>query len=364
MALEALVVSQDSRVVRMLKMLLAELAVKVEHSTEDSQAAELVARRKFDAVFVDFALERAAELLSSVRSSPAAKRSLSFAILGEAMTLGSAFDLGANFVMYKPLTVERTKRSLRAAHGLMMRERRKHFRHAMPSSVFVDLVNEGVRAEIEDISAGGMAIRTVQYHRPELKRNLHLRFTLPGMDECVDAHGQVTWADRYGRAGVQFVAFADDSLERLQRWCTQSAATHKREDSAEAKSKGKSAAAASPQRTETVESHDIRLRAHPRGRYRGLVVVTVTIRSGNAVVIRGRCEDLSESGVGADLHGELLVGDPVLIELSLPKVSERLKLHAVVRHRRDFHYGFEFVAPSTEDRRIISRLTENLPVSE
>jgi len=92
--------------------------------------------------------------------------------------------------------------------------------------------------------------------------------------------------------------------------------------------------------------------------------VVVTIRAGKTIVMRGKCEDLSEEGLGAEMDGELLLGDPTLIELTLPKVEEPMKLHAEVRHRRDNHYGFEFVSLSPDHRRTIRRFTEALPARE
>src|SRR5512146_1992289 len=107
MELEALIVSQDETLVRMLSLLLGDLAVRVDHCTEIGIASDKIMRRKFDAVFADFTLEGADRVLASVRRSPSNKRSLAFALIGQSMTVSSVFELGANFLMYTPLTVER-----------------------------------------------------------------------------------------------------------------------------------------------------------------------------------------------------------------------------------------------------------------
>ena len=99
------------------------------------------------------------------------------------------------------------------------------------------------------------------------------------------------------------------------------------------------------------------LRGETEGR-----ILAVVIRSGKAIVVRGRCEDLSEEGLGGEMEGEFLLGDPVLIQLTLPHSEEPLRLHAEVRHRTETYYGFEFVALDAAQRRVIRRFCDALPV--
>jgi hypothetical protein len=80
------------------------------------------------------------------------------------------------------------------------------------------------------------------------------------------------------------------------------------------------------------------------------------------VLVRGHCLDLSEEGLGAELDGDLQAEDPTLIELTLPDLAIPIKLHAKVRHREGAHYGFEFVKLTGEQRQIVRRFTEQLPL--
>ncbi len=65
------------------------------------------------------------------------------------------------------------------------------------------------------------------------------------------------------------------------------------------------------------------------------------------VRIHGRCTEIAESGLGAVVSAELLPGEMVSLEFSIPDGSE-LVLRAVVRHRMGFLHGFEFVGALPE----------------
>ena len=60
--------------------------------------------------------------------------------------------------------------------------------------------------------------------------------------------------------------------------------------------------------------------------------------------IFGRTRDLSGTGLGAVIPANLEPGDVVTLEFALQPNGPVLKVSAVVRHRRCYHYGFEFVA--------------------
>src|SRR5687767_10525900 len=119
--LSALLLTQDEQIVRVLKRLLADMEIGAEHYTQVEAALEVLARKKFDGVFADCDVPGAEQLLRNLRKMRINQRSISFGLLSEMMTVRSAFDLGANFVLYNPLSSERVRRSLRAGHGLMMR---------------------------------------------------------------------------------------------------------------------------------------------------------------------------------------------------------------------------------------------------
>jgi len=371
--LQSLVLCADEQIVGVLQRLLQELAIGIERCLRADVAMELLARRKFDGIFADCDVPGGRDLLQSVRRSRANQRSIAFAIQSGTMSVGSAFEVGASFVLYKPISMERARRSLRAAHGLMMRERRRHFRQELDTRVYLKMErDQDLQAVIMDISAGGMLIKT-----PEpvvLKHDLLLRFSLPGISVFIETNGQVMWADKTGRAGIQFVSMPEVSQQLLDEWLLARARIE--EPLASPGEAGKTPRAARYPATKAPEAESVEVEAaeaagwresRARATFRGefkMRLIVLLIRSGKAIVIRGRCHDLSETGLGGDMEEELLVGDPVLLELSLPKLDEPLKLHAQVRHRADSHYGFELVGISAAQCQIIRRICESLPARE
>src|SRR3954453_9552582 len=126
MGLTSLIFSRDERAVRILGLLLTELDIKVEQVTDLAKAQERLWCQKYDGVFAEIDDEQGAGLLRLVRKSKQNRRSIAFALSGTAVRMNSAFELGAHFVLQKPLQVDKIKRTLKAALGLMMRALRSH----------------------------------------------------------------------------------------------------------------------------------------------------------------------------------------------------------------------------------------------
>ena len=79
----------------------------------------------------------------------------------------------------------------------------------------------------------------------------------------------------------------------------------------------------------------------------------IALRSGVPENLPGRCTDLSETGVGAVIAGELVLDQQVAVELRLPNVGVPVRARALVRHQSRLHCGMEFVGLSVEQRELI-----------
>ncbi len=66
--------------------------------------------------------------------------------------------------------------------------------------------------------------------------------------------------------------------------------------------------------------------------------------------LEGHCRDLSEAGIGILLATELNVGEVTALSFSLPESALRWEVRAVVRYRRGYHYGFEFLSLTGEQQ--------------
>ena len=92
---------------------------------------------------------------------------------------------------------------------------------------------------------------------------------------------------------------------------------------------------------------DRRHRRYPR--YRCDFAVELTLLAGNSYQkLNAHCKDLSEAGMGAIVAAELAPGDVVSLSFYLPGSTELWEVRAVLRHRRGYHYGFEFLSLAVE----------------
>lgn len=71
--------------------------------------------------------------------------------------------------------------------------------------------------------------------------------------------------------------------------------------------------------------------------------------------IYGRTSDLSEGGVGAVLPEPLGSGTSVRLEFQMAG-GEKMRAHAVVRHRRGFYHGMEFQHMTAVERDLVKKI--------
>jgi hypothetical protein len=92
-------------------------------------------------------------------------------------------------------------------------------------------------------------------------------------------------------------------------------------------------------------------RRRRHARYRADFRVTVNHLLGNSYQkLEGHCRDLSEAGIGILLATELNVGEVAGLSFSLPGSLLPWEVRAVVRYRRGYHCGFEFLSLTSEQQ--------------
>lgn len=104
--------------------------------------------------------------------------------------------------------------------------------------------------------------------------------------------------------------------------------------------------------TEFVEA-----RRHPRFK----LEVDIQVYPRNSAVVRGHTVDISESGISAMLRVEVPLGEVVRLTFILP--LGEVEIHALVRQRNAFRYGFQFVESSTAQD-VIGRTCRQLAVEQ
>jgi hypothetical protein len=89
--------------------------------------------------------------------------------------------------------------------------------------------------------------------------------------------------------------------------------------------------------------------------------VTV-LQEGGYVEIVGRCGDISRGGIGTILTAEVSKGEVVSAELNLPGAEQPVITRSIVRYRRGFLHGLEFLGLSPEQQILIDEFCKNLPL--
>jgi c-di-GMP-binding flagellar brake protein YcgR len=100
-----------------------------------------------------------------------------------------------------------------------------------------------------------------------------------------------------------------------------------------------------------------RQRRHPRYRIEFPVTV-IMLSEGEHRRINAHCRDMSVAGIGMLIAAELDLGEVAALNFAIPGSPQGWELRAVLRHRRGYHYGFEFLAIKPEQT---SFLGEYLP---
>jgi hypothetical protein len=102
-----------------------------------------------------------------------------------------------------------------------------------------------------------------------------------------------------------------------------------------------------------------RIRRHPR--YSCNFSVTVKLFAGDRYQhIDGNCKDLSQAGMGLLLAAELAEGEVLSLNFSLPGLSQKWDVRAILRHRRGYHYGLEFVSLPSELTQTVLQVLQKL----
>jgi hypothetical protein len=85
------------------------------------------------------------------------------------------------------------------------------------------------------------------------------------------------------------------------------------------------------------------------------------INSRTCGLLKGHSVDISESGIAAMLPIEVPLGEKVELNFTLPSGS--VTIHAIVRQKRAFRYGFEFIA-SDSMHEFIRRTCRDLAMNQ
>jgi len=354
MDLRVLLVCPDQDSAGVLTRILPEMGVAPEHVTSTSDGLRRLEEDHFDAVILDYrADENSQEFLSKLRHSGENRASLLIAIVDGELSARPLFGLGANFVLYRPLSPERTRLSLRAARGLMRRERRRAPRIPISATVSFDYPGaEDQPATLLDLSDGGTAMQSARRVPPACK--VYFQFALPGQQQLVRLSGEVAWQDSSGRTGIRFVDVPQASRRLMHGWLLQNSFRQSKSQ-AGAKPAAPVHAEAPPKR----ESHNVGLPANAgnrRGERRFACRLGAEVyRMGSNVPNRCTLSDVSEGGCYVEMPSPLTgqTGVEIVVRTNDMKLKIRGQIQAV---HPGFGMGVRFTFRDDAEKEEVLRL--------
>ena len=218
MNLKSLLLCSDEKIVRVLRRTLGDLDIGIEHCATAEIAVRQLTRERFEAIIVDCGGPGAADVLRNARSAPCNKRAVAVAILDPEKGVRSAFELGAHFVLYKPVSSEKAKSSFRVARALMKKERRHNARIPVQFPVEMSSLESGAhfRVNTSDIGEGGLAVSLPRRSKPAGR--WELSFTLPGSAAPLKVVAEFAWEGSGTQVGLRFQNPTPEVARNLREW--------------------------------------------------------------------------------------------------------------------------------------------------
>ena len=218
MGLHCLIVTCDPNLIGQVKASLDMRGASLHLRQDSASAIELAARRHLDGLVIDCDdVPGGTEAIAQARNSRSNTQTLIFAVVNGSTSAGAALDLGANFVLCKPLQESRLRGILDIALPKMEREHRRYFRYEIDLPVwFRNHLGQSFTARMKNVSEGGIAIKLVDPVR--LKGIVPLEFEVPSIEPQVfHAKADVVWSDAF-EMGLRFLYIEKESEVALRSW--------------------------------------------------------------------------------------------------------------------------------------------------
>jgi CheY-like chemotaxis protein len=230
MALTSLAVCMDAQSAEILMPILREMGAPPQSCNEMIDGAAALASQSFDIILIDFNEEAAAlQFAANIRKTAHNKKTQIIGLVGARNNVRLLFSAGCNFVLYKPLSPEAVQDCLRAARGLIRREKRSSKRIRLNDKAAIAYASmENEMATLLDLSETGVRIQSEKAVPPSCK--VYFQFSLPGQISTVRLAGEVVWQDSIGRVGLRFAHVPQASRKVLNEWLQSNQASGKDAD--------------------------------------------------------------------------------------------------------------------------------------
>jgi c-di-GMP-binding flagellar brake protein YcgR len=351
MDLRVLLVCPDQDSANLLNLILPEMGMVAEHTPSVSRALQQLDEQRFDAIILDYRSDQSSQaFLTRWRQSSKNRDTMLIAIVDGEFNARPAFGMGANFVLYRPLSTERTRVSLRAARGLIRRERRRAPRIPLNTTASVAYPGVGeLSVTLNDLSEGGTSLTTSNLP-PACK--VYFEFALPGQQQLVRLSAEVAWRDSTGRTGIRFLDVPQSSRRLMQAWLRQNSA-----GPAQAQPDRPSAPALDRKSaSQTINPALTSNASNRRGERRFPCRIGAEIYSlGSKVPNRCTLSDLSEGGCYVEMPSPLRAQSGVEILVRTAEVKVKIRGEVLATHP-GFGMGVRFLFRDSGEREEILQL--------
>lgn len=198
--LEVLFVPRKAETLSVIRRAAESMEINLQICSDPQEAQRLLFCHRYDGLIVDHD-ESTEGILRALRQSPSSRSAIAIDIHDEDIDLQSVFALGANFEIVAPLTMERARRTLHLAVGLMMLGRRRYYRHPVEIAAQIVINGQPIDGLLSNVSESGIGIRCEAF---EFSAGpVHCSYTIPETAHRVSMHVNVVWADKTGQAGCR-----------------------------------------------------------------------------------------------------------------------------------------------------------------
>jgi CheY-like chemotaxis protein len=215
-ALKLLVVEDDAANLELMTELFEQLKAKVTPIGDSQEAASLIQKEKFDAIFLDLTMPIVSgfELARLVRESSCNKGTPIVIITGrdEKDTMHLSFSLGATYFLQKPVDAQKLAPLLQKIQEPSFENRRLRSRVPLNTDVTCTVGDRVLNGLIWNISQGGIQLEVASL---EMGDTVRISFILPQPAVVIKAEGVVVWAQG-GRQGLYFTEMSMENQEMVR----------------------------------------------------------------------------------------------------------------------------------------------------
>jgi DNA-binding response OmpR family regulator len=188
--------------------------------TSSAEAAELLTKEKFHAVFLDMRMPPpdGLGLARQVRGSRINASTVIIMITGEQdrTLMKRAFEIGVEFFLFKPIERNKLLKLIRVAESSIDRERRRFTRVPLRCAVLFESNGKQLEGTTVDLSSGGMLVQS--YLVFSVGTLVKVKLELQTGSTPLQFEARVVRTIGTDRMGVQFNQLDDKQNSRLQEF--------------------------------------------------------------------------------------------------------------------------------------------------